>query len=488
MGYRYRIIAILVGLGGTTNLLAVPPQQIARADLAIAYHRFEKAFLEHRPEGQGLIDANLAFEDVTHDFFRMGFSSAIQKLNDKALELALQRPPTTQEKWLASLRLTLEPPIVVSGRNHPVAHLDSVYAVEGAKAEDVVLIASREGSTAKWGVTPMMDAMGSTSASVALTSQDGEWSGTWNFQVALKDGISWDAGRFLTAVPEDLDALRESLKARLAKVAAKPDLKSAMTTCASRIELLKMVPNQARSVEFSTDYNVLAPQVVAEVAEIEAGRNPYAGRKGGYWRIVQIGATRIPLRVYVPPSLDMNKPAPLIVVLHGAGGDENMFPDAYGMGAILREADKHGLVVASPATFYFASTSKYLEPMLRELSADYNFDAERIYVLGHSLGGEATALLARDCSDTIAAACCMAGVRELAGAPSLTPTLLVAAELDELVPADGVEQQANAGIAAGLPIEFRKIPNYGHTLFVEVELPRCVEWLLKHRKATPPSQ
>lgn len=41
-------------------------------------------------------------------------------------------------------------------------------------------------------------------------------------------------------------------------------------------------------------------------------------------------------------------PRPLLVVLHGAGGDENMFPEAYGAGIIKRIAEKHGLLVASP--------------------------------------------------------------------------------------------------------------------------------------------
>ncbi len=62
------------GLDGLAIVAGVepvgPPKRpnVSRADIALAYQRFERAFLDHRPEGQGLVEANLVFEAVTKVF------------------------------------------------------------------------------------------------------------------------------------------------------------------------------------------------------------------------------------------------------------------------------------------------------------------------------------------------------------------------------------------------------------------------------------
>ena len=55
----------------------------------------------------------------------------------------------------------------------------------------------------------------------------------------------------------------------------------------------------------------------------------------------------MPFRLYVPTSWDGESRLPLIVMLHGAGSDENMYLDSNG-GQFIRLAEQHGYLLASP--------------------------------------------------------------------------------------------------------------------------------------------
>jgi predicted peptidase len=55
----------------------------------------------------------------------------------------------------------------------------------------------------------------------------------------------------------------------------------------------------------------------------------------------------MPYRLYVPTSWDGTSQLPLIVMLHGAGSDENMYLDSNG-GQFIRLAEQYGYLLASP--------------------------------------------------------------------------------------------------------------------------------------------
>ncbi len=199
-------------------------------------------------------------------------------------------------------------------------------------------------------------------------------------------------------------------------------------------------------------------------------------------------AGEVPMRVYAPPAVIGERPAPLLVVLHGAGGDENLFFEAYGVGVIKRLADEEGLLVASPSTYRFGSKPARLGELVDALSHDYAIDRDRIYVLGHSMGASATAALVRGQVNSVAAACCIAGGGSFRSPDGMPPLLVVLAEFDGVVPVKRVEDAAREAIAAGMPVEVKIVPNYGHTLVVGHELPTAVRWLTGHHLSDDKSE
>ncbi len=82
----------------------------------------------------------------------------------------------------------------------------------------------------------------------------------------------------------------------------------------------------------------------------------------------------------------------------------------------------------------------------------------------------------------MAAACCIAGGNFYAK-PGSPPLLVVSPELDGVVSPKSLQASARKAAAAGMPIETKIMPGYGHTLVVGAALPEAVDWLLRHSRA-----
>jgi pimeloyl-ACP methyl ester carboxylesterase len=181
----------------------------------------------------------------------------------------------------------------------------------------------------------------------------------------------------------------------------------------------------------------------------------------------------IPMRVVVSPTLVASKrPLGVLLALHGAGGDENMFVDAYGQGVAARLAAEQGLVLVSPTTTPFVQSAEPFDSLLAVLRRDYRVDTTRVYVMGHSMGAGAAASLARARPSQIAAVVCLAG-----GAPVAVsfapPMLFIGASLDPIIPAARVRAAAE-GTPTG---RYEELAGEGHTLMVRRGVLRGLAWI-----------
>jgi predicted esterase len=266
-------------------------------------------------------------------------------------------------------------------------------------------------------------------------------------------------------------AVRAALEARLGRLDSTGALAQAVASAKARAALLVDVPAPDRSAEFLSDPVRLAAEVTREVTALERGTNPYAGRRGDVWRVLRgDGGVLVPVRVVVPPS---RRPLGVLVALHGAGGDENMFVDAYGAGVTPRLAAEANLVLVSPATTAFARSPATLDSLLAVLGREHRIDATRVYLLGHSMGAGAAAKLAGERPQRVRAAACLAGGAPVtvAGAP---PVLFLGAALDPVIPASRVK----AAAAATPTGTYEERVQEGHTLMVGGGVRRAVPWLV----------
>lgn len=185
----------------------------------------------------------------------------------------------------------------------------------------------------------------------------------------------------------------------------------------------------------------------------------------------------IPMRIVAPPALVASiRPVGVLLALHGAGGDENMFVDAYGQGIAARLAAEQGLVLVSPTTTPFVQSAEPLDSLLALLRREFRIDSSRVFVMGHSMGAGAAASLARARPAQIAAVVCLAGGAPVS-VPGAPPMLFIGAALDPIIPAARVRAAAE-GTPTG---RYEELAAEGHTLMVRRGVLRGLAWLAEQR-------
>jgi len=150
--------------------------------------------------------------------------------------------------------------------------------------------------------------------------------------------------------------------------------------------------------------------------------------------------------VHVPARVRAGRPAPLLLVLHGAGGTGPDFERYTGFSEV---ADREGFVAVYPSAvnrFWTIGADggpddvRFLSRLLDRLEGDLCVDPARVFVTGFSNGGGMSARLACALGDRIAAAAPVAGA--YGGLPPCEPARPVSVlemhgDADPVVPYEG---------------------------------------------------
>lgn len=146
------------------------------------------------------------------------------------------------------------------------------------------------------------------------------------------------------------------------------------------------------------------------------------------YKFDEAGGIETPYALFVPSTYDSASPAPLMVALHGLGRQYDWLMGYHGM---LDLAERDGFIVTTPLGHdrrgWFGSHENGETGRLSELDVmnvvglirdEFNVDADRIYLWGHSMGGAGTYHLAAKYPDL------WAGLGVAAPAPSVDPDQL----------------------------------------------------------------
>lgn len=224
---------------------------------------------------------------------------------------------------------------------------------------------------------------------------------------------------------------------------------------------------------------------------LDAGKEPFAGKHGDFRKayLSTVDHTLQPYRILVPETYNGRTPSPLVVALHGMGGDENSIFDAYN-GAFKPAAEKVGFIAVCPkgrdtASMYRGSAEQDVMDVLAEVRRDYNIDPNRIYLMGHSMGGYGTWSIAMAHPDVFAALGPISGGGSPAGMAKLAriPEYVVHGDSDPTVPVAQSRAMVDAGKKAGANIVYVEVPGGNHMNVVAPQFGPMLEFFARQKKS-----
>lgn len=209
------------------------------------------------------------------------------------------------------------------------------------------------------------------------------------------------------------------------------------------------------------------------------------------YRMKEAGGKRIPYALYVPRSYDKSRgKRPLVVMLHGLGGTPQ---SALRYRGLTEEAERRGFLAVAPYGFnrsgwygargpgkdparYFGQRSspdnlgelseKDVLNVLAIVRREFRVDPDRIYLMGHSMGGSGALYLGAKYAARWAAVAAFApatGTRFGIADALTAPIMVVSGDRDRLVPVRGVRRLVDRLRARGKDIVYEEIADGNHS-------------------------
>jgi predicted esterase len=234
--------------------------------------------------------------------------------------------------------------------------------------------------------------------------------------------------------------------------------------------------------------------------QLTTGRNPLYKKTGDiHWAYHSaVDNTPQPYRLFIPSKYDPQKKWPLIVALHGMGGNENSMFDGYNKGVVKEEAEKRGYLIVCPkgrgiADMYLGNAQKDVFDALAHVRQLYNIDADRIYLMGHSMGGYGSWIVSTTQPEIFAAIAPFSG----GGLPMVIPALkkiahvpwfVVHGDADPTVNVEESRKMVKAGKELGIEIIYKEIPGGDHRNVVVPQFKEMFDFFDAHKRQAPKAQ
>jgi acetyl esterase/lipase len=240
---------------------------------------------------------------------------------------------------------------------------------------------------------------------------------------------------------------------------------------------------------FAADLVSIMNQTNETIKRMKNNKHPYTGRPGDIRRAFVSAATgRLePYRIYVPASYDQKVKVPVMLVLHGGGGDENYYPDMDG-GKIREIMENEGIIMVSPraTSWYTGDGAKDMTQLMGLVLQEYpKVDKSKLYCTGVSAGGFGTYNLAVEYPGLFAAVACVSGSsRNLDKIKNLknTPILIIHGGSDPVISIENALTTSAKLKELGYPHELKVYPIFGHDYHAEEYMNYTLDFIQRYRK------
>ncbi len=233
-------------------------------------------------------------------------------------------------------------------------------------------------------------------------------------------------------------------------------------------QLFKSLSSEATQ---ETDYP--AVQLLTTAESLTADPNDlspmveFSSSDSGVWMNLVSDNKTLPVRFRLPKN--RQRPFPVLVAYHGAGGSENMFFETYGAGRTIDLAIERGWIIVCPRQGLLG-LGLDLEPMLDELARMVPIDKNRVYVMGHSMGAAQVIQQALAYPQLPKASAALGGGRGIVSVPANMnfPWFVGAGEQD--FGKAGAWALASSLEKGGRSVTYREYPNVEHLVIVQAAL------------------
>ncbi len=447
--------------------------QAVRYDLGRKLIAFEKAWDAH-PTPAERQRAVVPLKKVMGAFFGGKLDDVGRLLDTARHALVSDQPATDATRWADAIALRVQPRLVDAQQPNWTVRLDRLYdpgvaVPAGAKAQ--LILVGGDGATigrpttvefttlpadVKWEVDPKVEGDCRVVLSISV---DGK-------QLATTDcGIT-----FIPGLASRLDALRQQLEKRPMPAKTTEEL-----TLASHMQILNAL---AKGRVFEADYP--AARFLNEAEELsQSSSRPLRFDKdhdGQFWLTLETAKGPAPIRLFVPPGMKDTDKVPLVIAMHGAGGSENMFFDAYGHGGIVRECAKRKWMLVTTRTEGFLGAAP-VAAIVDELSKRYPIDDKRVFAVGHSMGAGQVVGLAASAPDRWRGLVCLGGAGGLANPAKVKDVpFFIGVGSDDFALGGARSLVKSLQKGGNEKVKMVEYPDVEHIVVVQVALPEVFRW------------
>lgn len=360
-----------------------------RYELGKRLRRFEESWQVASPEIQKRSAPVL--QAAVSKFFSLDLLSAAEKLDQAWITTQNEKLDSWQE-WAIPLRIQSSAILFDSSTKEITFSLKRFYRAKEATPENVSasvkvrwsIVDAKQSEILKQECS-IDEAMQGTTISLEGLPQ-----GDFRLLVVLEN----DSRKF--QLPSLSISRVDNLEARLAKLtesARNQQLPLNDTVRATLRDHVSLMSQVKRGNAAETDYPFFQmielderlsgePESYRQMISIAAGQQDL-------WLSLALGRNRASVRLRTPSAEvtanGSRKPLPVLFLMHGAGGSENMFFETYGAGQAVEEGLKRGWLVVAPRQG-FTGLGLDCEQMLQALETLFEVDREQVFLVGHSMG------------------------------------------------------------------------------------------------------
>ena len=501
---------LLLALAALLLQRPVTAQQVPfLSELFTRYAEFNRIYAEKRRSGVN-VSAIEALRKRGEDAFKQGSIPGILEVMGEAQAIIAGRKWDERQRFIASLtvetdRLVIEPNQILQ------VSLTRMFPADVEKAFASVtptvtfhIVSSEMGSRAEAQPARQLTqplviaerlaiAETSSNAALKLLLPDGAYDVVATIEARgqkiaeIKRAIYAisDFSDSITQMSRTIAGIRQSSDAKVKALAA------LVFTPEFQLQRLAQLNRTRGDIDLNPNNEI--DLIEAELSSLAKGQNPFARERGEIERAYRAADGKLmPFRLYVPQSYDEASARPLVVMLHGALGDERYYLGGLFDPAVIKgEADRHGYILAGVnGGGRFALNPDDVFEVIKAVTRDYKIDAARIYLTGHSIGGFATWLIASSKPEVFAAIAPVSGgppaqgdaLAGLLAKLKGTPVMIVHGAQDGIAPVQLSRTMSAAAEKAGLKVSYLEVPDGDHLSVVTSTFPAIMDFFEKQTK------